>query len=108
MALTVSTVSEPRNVGFYTVTTATYDSSYLEGGESLTFAELGLASVDFAICSILNGSEEATVRATDAYYTPSTEKLHLTDNATGKEVASTKNMEKVKVQVVAFGKSRSK
>jgi hypothetical protein len=87
-----------------TVTTVTFDNSYLEGGEPLTAKELGLRTVNYAICTMTNGSEEATVRAGDPYYTPATSKIHLIDNATGKEVASTKDMSKVVVQVVAFGK----
>ena len=105
MAVSTARVRKPTVPGAerFTVTTVTFDSSYQEGGEPLTPKELGLKRVTFAICVVTNGSEEATVRATDPFYTPSTEKIHLIDNATGKEVASTKNMEKVKVQVFAFG-----
>jgi len=57
---------------------------------------------------VIAGTESATTRAVTAYYTPSTEKLHFLDSATGKEVEATKDLSKVKVQVVAFGKSRAK
>lgn len=105
MALTVAAVQTARPPGAErrVIKEVTFDSSYLENGEPLTAAELGLKKVTFADCNITNGSEEATVRPAIAYYTPSTEKLHLIDSATGKEVASTKDMSKVKVQVVAYG-----
>lgn len=108
MALTVTQNVAPSSFGFYTVSTVTGDSSYLSEGEPLLFAELGLASVDFAICEVIAGTESATIRAVTAYYTPATEKLHYIDSATGKEVESTKDLSKVKVQIVAFGKTRAK
>lgn len=79
----------------------TFDSSYLENGEPLTPAELGLNVIEYASANLIHGSEEATVRPTNAEYKE--EKLHLIDSATGKEVASTKNMEKVVVRVEAYG-----
>ena len=106
MALTVKALKEPGVPKFYTVTEVTFDSSYAEGGESFTPAQAGLASIDHAFVTVVNGSEEATVRPTNCFYKE--EKLHLIDSATGKEVAGTKNMEKVKVQVFAFGKARTK
>lgn len=106
MALTLKTLKEPRLFRFYTLTEVAFDSSYLEGGEVFTPAQAGLATINMAFCTIINGSEEATVRPTNCYY--SEEKLHLIDSATGKEVASTKNMEKVKVLVFAFGDRRAK
>lgn len=81
----------------------TFDSSYLEGGEPVTAAELGFRRIVKSTWQFLNGSEEATVRPTNCWYTISTGKLHLLDSATGKEVASTKNMEKVKVEGEVFG-----
>lgn len=107
MALTVKSLAAPAIANFVTETLVTFDSSYLEGGEAFTPAQAGLISfaVD-PICQVVVGTEEATVRAVTCYY--ETEKLHLIDSATGKEVASTKNMEKVKVRVWAFGKARAK
>jgi hypothetical protein len=109
MALTVTRQFGPKTFGFYTVTEVACDSSYLAEGESLTAAELGLATADFALCEIIQGDEakESELFVGVAYYTPATEKLHLINLKTGKEVASTKNMEKVIVRVVAFGKSRA-
>lgn len=105
MAVSVTTLQTARPPGAErrTVTEITFDNSYLEGGEPLTAAQLSLKKVIFAACEIINGSEEATVRPTNCYYTPATEKIHLIDSATGKEVASTKDMSKVKVQVEAYG-----
>ena len=107
MALTVSSVQTVANTGFYTLTEATFDSKYLEGGEAFTPANAGLASFTHTpVCFVVNGSEDATLRPTNAYY--SGEKLHLIDSATGKEVVAAKDCSKVKVLVLAFGKTRSK
>lgn len=106
MALTVKSLKEPGVPKFYTVTEVTFDSSYAEGGESFTPANAGLATIDHSFCAITHGSESATLRPTNCYY--ESEKLHLIDSATGKEVAGTSNMEKVKVLVFAFGKARTK
>lgn len=105
MAVSVKNVSTPKPPGAErrVVCEVTFDSSYQSEGEPLTAEQLGLKFVKWANCLIINGSEEATVRPTNAYYTPATGKIHLIDSATGKEVASTKNMEKVVVQVEAFG-----
>lgn len=105
MAVTTSRLSKSKVPGKSrtSITKVTFDSSYLEGGEPLTAKELGLRRVISSQCFIINGSEEATVRPTNCYYTPSTALIHLIDSATGKEVASTKNMEKVVVEVHASG-----
>lgn len=105
MAVSVTNVKTTRVPGAErtAVKTVTFDNSYAEGGESLTPGELGLTTVDYAVCTITHGSESAELRPASAFYTPSTEKIHLIDSATGKEVAGTKDMSKVTVQVVAFG-----
>jgi hypothetical protein len=87
-----------------TITNVTMDSSYLEGGEPLTAAQLGLNIVDSTVCNVIAGTESSTLRGIAAYYTPSTSLIHVIDDATGKEVASTGNLEKVVVQVVARGR----
>lgn len=104
MALTTKSIKEPGIAKFLSVTEVTFDSSYLLEGEVFTPAMAGMQSIDHAWTQMLTGSEEATVRPTSCSY--SGEKLHLIDSATGKEVASTKNMEKVKVLVFAIGKAR--
>lgn len=88
-----------------TQTQVTFGSSYLSEGEPLTIAQLGLSTIDgIPNCDVIAGTESATLRAVTAYYTPNTEKIHLIDSATGKEVESTKDMSKVKVVVTARGK----
>lgn len=108
MAVTATRVQTGRPMGsdYYTISTVACDSSYQSEGEPLTPRELGLRRVTFAICNILNGDEaaESELFVGLATYTPATEKLHLINLKSGKEVSSTKKMEKVVVQVVAFGK----
>lgn len=94
--------------GFVTETTVTLDNSYAEGGEAVTASQLGLASVDFAICTVVNGTEASEKWVSGAWYTPSTAKVHLQDAKTGKELAKEVDASKVKIQVVAFGKARAK
>lgn len=107
MAVTVESVGTlpHRIVGNQRVTerNVVLDNSYAEGGEPLTKAQLGLTEVTGADCFIVSGSESATLRPTNAYYTPDTEKIHLIDSATGKEMEGTKDMSKVKVLVRARG-----
>lgn len=107
MAVSVTKVQGPTVPGaeVFNVNEVTFDSSYLSEGETLTAAELNHTKVNFAVCTILAGDEakESELFVGQAYYTPSTEKLHLINLKTGKEVASTKNMEKVKVLVLSFG-----
>jgi hypothetical protein len=105
MAATVATVQAARLDGFIAVTDVTLDNSYAEGGEAVSAEQLGLASVDFAICSIVNGSESEEWVA-EAFYKGG--KVHLISAKTGKEVAGTKDMSKVVVRVFAFGKARAK
>lgn len=109
MALTLTTLQTPQSIGstFRSVTQAVFDNSYAEGGEAFTPANAGLAAFDHAPqCQVINGSE-AEANPVDTSYHGS-EKLHLIDGKTSKEMAATKNMEKVKVIVTAFGKTRAK
>ena len=86
-----------------TVSEVTLDSSYLEGGEPLTPKELGLTSVAWCFCNILTGSESETVEVGWAKYNISKELLEVFNYKTQKQIASTKNLEKVVIQVVAHG-----
>ena len=107
MALTLSTVQPAANTGFYTLTEATFDNSYEEKGEAFTPANAGLASFSHApLCFVINGSEAEANPVDTAYYKE--EKLHLIDGKTAKEMAKEKDMSKVKVLVLAFGKARNK
>lgn len=107
MALTVTNaLSVPyRIVGNQkkTVRDVTFDNSYLSEGEPLTPNELGLNVVEYATPTVIKGSESSTLRPTNAEYTVSSQKIHLIDSATGKEMESTKDMSKVVVRVEAFG-----
>lgn len=107
MAVSVSRVTDAQVPKFRTVTDVTLDSSYLEGGEALTAEQLGLASVDRADCFIKNGSESEEWVGF-AFYEPAKALIHLYSVKTGKEVASTKDMSKVVVRVVAMGSARAK
>lgn len=109
MAATAKAVSaSPAVPGFFTVTDVTCDSSYLEGGEKVTPAQLGLAAVDTAVCTVKNGTEAEATPVVSAWYEPGKELLHLNNSKTGKEVAKEVNVEKVVVRVWAFGRTRSK
>jgi hypothetical protein len=107
MALgTVTSVKQPAVPGNerISVVEVGFSSSYTNEGETLSAEALGLKSVTFAIATVVNGSEnEAEFPVDSAYYTTSNSKIHLLNSKTSKEVASTKNVEKVKVLVVAFG-----
>ena len=105
MALTVSRVGRPMKVGNrkQIVSEITWDNSYASEGEKVTQKELGFRRVDRVECFLTAGSESSTLRPTNAYYTPSTEKFHLIDSATGKEIESTKDMSKVKMLAVVTG-----
>lgn len=109
MSVTTTRVQTARPMGsdLFTVTEAVLDSSYASEGEPLPVKELGLRRLSFPpLCFIQHGDEGKSSEqfAGVAYYSTSTEKLHVINLKEGKEVASTKNMEKLKVQIVAFGK----
>ena len=108
MAATATTIKAAFQPQFITVTEITLDSSYESEGEKVTAEQLGLGSVDHAICNIIQGDEAKTAEqfVGEAFYKGG--KIHLIDAKTGKEVAGTGNMEKVKIWVTAFGKSRAK
>lgn len=109
MGLTLTTLQTPQSVGstFRSVTEAVFDNSYAEKGEAFTPGNAGLAAFDYAPqCNIVNGSEAEANPVDTAYY--GSEKLHLIDGKTSKEMAKEKDMSKVKVIVTAFGKTRAK
>lgn len=108
MAVSVSSVTAPRNTGFYTVTDVTLDNSYQENGESLTAAQLGLAAVDFAQCTVKNGSEAEATAVGPCYYDPTKELLVVNDYKSQKPLAKEKDLSKVVVRVLAFGKARAR
>jgi len=84
----------------------TFDSSYLEGGESFKPSDAGLQSFSHVLCNMKMGTEASEKWVGDPWY--GSEKLHLNDHKTGKEVASAVNCEKVKVVSFCLGKGRAK
>ncbi len=84
-----------------TVNNVTMDSSYLEGGEPITAAQLGLNRVEYATCTIASTSG-AAANVASASYDPATSLLHVWDN-TPAEVAGAGNIATTVVQVIAYG-----
>jgi len=105
MAVSTTLIDTPKVPGTRRRVSAevTLDSSYLEGGESLTAKELGLSRVITAFCTLLQGSESETVEVGWATYNVEKELIKLFNYKTQKEIASTKDVGKVKVMVVAWG-----
>lgn len=81
-----------------TVYDATFDSSYLEGGEVCLPSDLGLNVVERTTCTIQKVAGSVNVTAAGRYE----EKLHLFDETPG-EVAGAANVAGVVVRVVARG-----
>lgn len=97
MALTVTRLYRPKKRGARKVTyyEITFDNSYESGGETLAPSSIGLRRVEGMDATMVNGSESATLRPTNAWYSGG--KIHLNDSATGKEMEATKDVSKVKV-----------
>lgn len=87
-----------------TVTEVTLDNSYAAGGEPVTAAQLGLRVVDFAVCTVKNGSEAEATAVGSVYYDAAAGKLVVNDYKTQKPMAEGKDLSKVVVIVVAHGK----
>jgi hypothetical protein len=84
-----------------TVKNVTFDSSYLEKGETLTKSQLGFSQfVESAVATIK--SVKGTVNVASASYDIAKEVLHLFDE-TPAEVASEANVEGMVIQVIARG-----
>lgn len=81
-----------------TVYDCTFDSKYLEGGESCTPANLGLRVVERSTCTIQKVGGTVNVASASRYE----EKLHLFDE-TPAEVASEADVSNIVVRVVARG-----
>lgn len=80
---------------------ATFDNSYLEGGETFKPSEVNFSRFERVSVNIMNGSESETNPVDTGYYKE--EKLHLIDGKTSKEMAKEKDMSKVIAQVNARG-----
>jgi hypothetical protein len=77
----------------------TGDNSYEAGGEAFSLIEAGFgkeAVFKYAnTCWIKNLSEQAVYQPTGAWFDGT--KVHIVDNATGKELAGTKDVSKVTI-----------
>lgn len=106
MALTISNVLKPTVIGNkrLSIKEVTFDSSYAEGGESFTPAKAGLKKIDAAWAVVTHGDEakSETVEPASVYY--ASEKLHVIDSESGKELAKEKNLEKFKCLVFSIGR----
>lgn len=102
-AITAERVQTPRPPGAEkrTVTDVTLSDEYVEGGEALTPADLGLKKVRFAHCT-LKDPGEATANIAQIHYDPAEERLQVFDETPG-EVASEGVTKAAVVQVIAFG-----
>lgn len=105
MAVSTKVVDTARVPGSrrQTVSEVTLDSSYLEGGEPLTPKELGLTSVAWAFCNILNGTEAEASPILSCKYNVEKQLLEAISAKTQKAMESAKDLGKVVVQVVAYG-----
>ena len=85
----------------YVIKTATFDSSYATGGETLTATTLGLESIHFIALSMENSGYVAQYDYTNS-------KIVLyeagADGAILDEVGNTTNVSAVVVRVLAFGR----
>lgn len=101
MAVTVSRANNPQVEGArrVTVTNITFDSSYPTGGEPLTFSDLGLTSVEFAIATLKTAG---TGSVTQVWYDIPNQKLLAF--AAAAQIANTTDISAVTAQVVAYGR----
>lgn len=88
-----------------TVSNVTCSEKYVEGGEKVTIAELGLTRVEpgGVTCNIKNPTEAEETAIAGAFYDPEKELLHLWAAKTGKELVKEKDASKVVVQITATG-----
>lgn len=108
MGLTNKIVAQSEVLGGFLLSEveSTFDSSYLEGGESFKPSDAGLQSLYHVFCNMKMGTEVSEKWVGDPWY--GSEKLHLNDHKTGKEVASAVNCEKVKIVSLCLGRGRAK
>jgi hypothetical protein len=89
-----------------TVSESTFDSSYAAEGEPGTAEELGLKRIIWAFALPIFPSESETVEFGFPVFVKKTDTtfvIQAFNYKTQKEIASTKNLEKVKVLIVAYG-----
>ncbi len=83
--------------------TSPLDNSYELEGEPLLRSQLGLNNIEYSDVTIITGSESEEFPVTSGTYDPVNQKIHLQNAKTSKEVASTKNVEKVVARVESYG-----
>ena len=100
MAVTVTRPIAPFVPGAerVSVSDVVFDSSYPTGGEPLTFADLGLSNVTFAIATV---KVAGTGSVTSVAYDVANQKLLA--YAAAAQIANTTNLAAVTATVVAFG-----
>lgn len=101
LTVTTKETARPPGAEKRVVVEVQFDSSYLSEGESFKPSDVGLTRFSFAPTATLTNGSESEEYVGGCYY--ASEKLHLLNVKTGKEVASEKNMEKVKALVVCYG-----
>jgi hypothetical protein len=89
-----------------TVSTVTLDNSYAAEGEPITAEELGLKRIIWGLAVLLAGSESETVEVGFVSFvkkTDTTAVIQAFNYKTQKEIASTKDLSKVKCLVWCMG-----
>jgi hypothetical protein len=90
-----------------TVTEVTLDTEYAAGGEPVTAAELGLSRFEWGFCLPLTGTESETIELGFLSLVRKSDVAAVIEAyswKTGKVVATGKDLSKVKVLVIAYGK----
>lgn len=108
MAVSATVIDNARVPGArrQTVTEVTLDNSYAAEGEPITAAELGLTRITWGLAWLLTGSESETVEVNFVVFvkkTDTTAVIQAWNYKTQKEIASTKDLSKVKCMVWAMG-----
>lgn len=99
MGLTLAKVDDGvRGDQRYSVYTATFDSDYASGGESLTPANVGLWKIDYVNAEIT--AVGGTVNVASAAYDATNQKLQLFDET---PAAVTGDVSNIVVKVEAYG-----
>ena len=84
-----------------TFSTVTFDSSYPTGGEPLTAADLGLSTVEYAVCNV--NTVGGTQNVANVWYDKANSKIKVYDETPG-EASNTSDLSTLLVDVIAFGK----
>jgi hypothetical protein len=109
MAVSASIVQTARSPGdqMFTITDVTCSTKYVEKGEVVTAANLGLRTLAFAIPLGVKDDGEGTVNIANAFFSVAsnkTEGLLILRDETPAEVASEAEIKKPIITLMAFGK----